>query len=607
MYQLVGLSRGCRGTTWEVGANPIVMGRDTACHVVLSDPLASRRHCRLLVEDGRVHLEDLGSRNAALVNGVPSGEGELQAGDELAIGRERFLLTKAAPSPVVVASDAPQETLTLSEGMPTTLDVTAACPSSDLRPSTVQDLALLHDAARRLGAAQSMTEVVQILHALCGERLKTKACAFALVNAEEDLVFLGGEGEQAAPDEPLMTAIRTCLESSQGVLVPTRGRTGAARGLRFCLAAPATLGGHALAILAAETGIPHGAFDEDDLRFIMLLAQSLAPLIRAVERVEQLRVENARLRDQGQDSPVLVGASGAMRALRAKIAAAGEYRGNVFVTGETGTGKELVARLIHTHSPRRERTFTLVNCAAIPGELFASAVFGHERGAFTGAERATSGLLSEADGGTLLLDEVGELSVENQARLLRVIETGTYRRVGSEEERRVDVRIVAATNRDIDEAIESGVFRRDLYHRLNGMEILVPPLRDHSADVPAIARHFFDAFHLDAKRPLEGISEEALADLRRRPWPGNLRELRNCVGRAVSFARGPLLERSDFTASGDNGGGDSKAMLTLKEAECAHIARSIEQCDGNVPAAAKALGVGRSTLYRKLGEHGLQD
>jgi len=281
----------------------------------------------------------------------------------------------------------------------------------------------------------------------------------------------------------------------------------------------------------------------------------------------------------------------------------------VLILGESGTGKELVARAIHQHSPRSKRPFVAVNCGAIPKELVESELFGHVRGAFTGAERDRPGLFEQADGGTLFLDEVGDMSAAMQSRLLRVLEEGKVRRVGGERALPVDVRIVAATHRDLSAEIKAGRFRQDLFYRLQVLSIEIPPLRERTGDVPLLVAHFLERIAAERQRPPWVVDEDALALFTRYHWPGNVRELQNALqrlsllagSRAISaalIASDPVLSRSlSRPAAGE------KPAFSLASAERDQVRNALAASGGNRKAAAVLLGVSRATLYRKLARH----
>ncbi len=333
----------------------------------------------------------------------------------------------------------------------------------------------------------------------------------------------------------------------------------------------------------------------------------------------RLRDEVARLRRSvGDDSfHGLLGSSPPMAVLRETIVQTARADGPVLVLGESGTGKELIARALHAESRRRDGPFVAVNCAGIPGELLESEFFGHAAGAFTGAAKARSGLFVEADGGTLLLDEIAEMPIQLQAKLLRLLQDGRVRPVGANRERRVDVRIIAATHGNLAEAMAAGRFREDLFYRLETFTVRVPPLRERDDDIELLAVRLVDQLAARAGRPARTLDGEALACLRRYPFPGNVRELRNALERAVAFCDGEVvgvdhlperLRRGEVATATDQPSGDGLAALlpdqgplpTLAELERRYIDHVLERAGGNKQRAAALLGIGRKTLYRKL-------
>ncbi|MFO0736893.1 MAG: sigma-54 dependent transcriptional regulator [Labilithrix sp.] len=298
---------------------------------------------------------------------------------------------------------------------------------------------------------------------------------------------------------------------------------------------------------------------------------------------------------------LVISESPPLQALLAKAAVVARTSSSAVIRGETGSGKEVVARLIHANSPRRAAPFVAVNVAALPPELLESELFGHVRGAFTGAVATTPGLFGEADGGTLLLDEIGEMPLALQAKLLRVLQEGEIRRVGEAKGRPVDVRVLSATHRDLKALVASGRFREDLYYRLHVFGLVVPPLRERRADVFPLAQMFAARLGLDELR----FSREARAAFERYPWPGNVRELGNVVEHAAAFAAGGVVEVADLPddlqAPGAAGVTDrAKPLLSLAEVERQHIASVLAACGQNFGEASKVLGISRTTLWRKV-------
>ena len=376
----------------------------------------------------------------------------------------------------------------------------------------------------------------------------------------------------------------------------------------FTMAAPLLAGDYRLGALALQTYSPEGVFDEDDLKLLVLLTGSAGPILYTVEHMDQLTQDNTRLRALSGESDALIGTSRTMGRLRRQVRDAARTNLNVLITGETGTGKELAARTLHAQSTQSGKSFVVVNCAAIPQHLFESELFGYMKGAFTGATENTSGLLSLAHGGILFLDEIGDLSLDNQARILRVVEDGVFRPVGGKDEIRLHIRVVAATNHNLEERIGAGEFREDLFHRLSGYRIHMPPLREHLEDIPVLALHFIEQARSWGKHPITGIAPEALDLLRGRPWPGNVRELRNCLLRAATLSKNDVLQARDFPALPPLEGAmtDGATPLSLAEMEKRHIKTVVDQCRGNLKAAAEALGIARSTLYAKVSEFGIE-
>ncbi len=341
-------------------------------------------------------------------------------------------------------------------------------------------------------------------------------------------------------------------------------------------------------------------------------ARLLVAIASALER-QRLREENAGLKAALGATGEILGASPAMRALRELVARGAASEARVLITGENGTGKELVARALHAGSLRRQAPFVSVNCAAIPGELLESELFGHEKGAFTGALQRRRGKFERAQGGTLLLDEIGDLAASTQAKLLRVLEEGELERLGGEGAVRLDVRVLASTNRDLDALMAAGAFRQDLYHRLKVLPIRVPSLREHAEDVPELAAHFLAQFCDRYGRARKRLEPAALAALTAHAWPGNVRELRNLMERLVIMVDADSVGAAALQGllGGEAGapaaaaGGSLAARLEACERET--IAAALRAAGGNVAAAARALGVDRANLHRRLQRLGLKD
>ncbi len=334
-----------------------------------------------------------------------------------------------------------------------------------------------------------------------------------------------------------------------------------------------------------------------------------AKIERLIQSVE-LDHENRVLREQLRTRPGfggLIGVSAKMQRLYKMIEKVSQHNYPVLILGESGTGKELVARSIHFMGVRQKRPFVPVDCSGLVPTLIESELFGYVKGAFTGAQHARAGLLETGNGGTVFLDEIGDLPVDLQAKLLRALQEREIRPVGATDRVRIDIRIIAATNRDLESAIRTGGFRQDLYFRLNVVQLKLPPLRERKSDIPLLVNSFLEKFS-DPQRPLRTISEDAMRRLMAYDWPGNVRELENAVERAVALGSGPILHMGDLPSNLQQGGNDksldSDELTTLDEMERRAILRALRETNGDKLAAARLLGIGKTTLYRKLKQYG---
>ena len=340
----------------------------------------------------------------------------------------------------------------------------------------------------------------------------------------------------------------------------------------------------------------------------------LVMLRNALEHLD-LREENSRLRNVSTTPYEIVGESGAMRALVEKVKKVGTTPARVLITGENGTGKELVARALHRHSSRAKKTFVEVNCAAIPGELIESELFGHMKGSFTGATADRAGKFEQANNGTLFLDEIGDMSLAAQAKVLRVLQDNVITRIGGARPISVDVRVITATNKNLETEIAAGRFREDLYYRLNVVPIHVPPLREHREDIPALVDYFIAVLSEREGIPPRRMSEGALERLKSLDWPGNVRELRNTVERLLILASGPDILAKDVDrlagarTADDTGLGNLTQCRTFEEfkdaAERAYLLGKLREFDWNVSETARAVEMPRSNLYKKIERYAL--
>ena len=338
--------------------------------------------------------------------------------------------------------------------------------------------------------------------------------------------------------------------------------------------------------------------------------QELRTKIERLVQSAELDHENRILREQLRTRPGfggLIGVSAKMQRVYKMIEKVSQHKHPVLILGESGTGKELVARSIHFLGIRQNKPFVPVDCSGLVATLIESELFGHVKGAFTGAQHARTGLLEAGNGGTVFLDEIGDLPLDLQSKLLRVLQEREIRPVGGIERVRIDLRIIAATNRDLESAARTGAFRQDLYFRLNVVQIKLPPLRERKSDIPLLVNSFLEKFG-DPERPIRTISEDAMRRLMAYDWPGNVRELENAVERAVALGSGPILHIGDLPSNLQQDSNektlDSNELTTIEEMERRFILRALRETNGDKLAAARLLGIGKTTLYRKLKQYG---
>jgi len=341
-------------------------------------------------------------------------------------------------------------------------------------------------------------------------------------------------------------------------------------------------------------------WDNERLLHAIRTQIELGTALRVGHRLES---ENHLLRREGV--PEMIARSTAMRPALELMHRVGPSEANVLITGEHGTGKELIARILHASSPRSARSLVTVNMGGLSEGVFESELFGHVKGAFTGAQADRVGRFELADGGTLFLDEIANVPMPQQAKLLRVLQTGEFERVGQSRTRTADVRLISATNVDLRAEVAAGRFREDLLFRIETVEIRLPPLRERREDIPALASYFLERHARRYRKTLEGFDPAAIEALLSHPWPGNVRELEHAVERAVLLARDPQLHAGDLGLRPADSGTTALEQLTLDEMERMLIERALKRHDGNVSDAARALGLSRSALYRRLERHGL--
>lgn len=605
------------------------LGRAATARIVLKDDLCSREHAEVYYAEGRWRLRDLESLNGTRLNGSSlDGEWELSSGDEVQVGRTQLLfVAKLEELPRVPPRPAEAEGVAIKKRLSQTRFLTPQPdelhPETPLpgpgRHSLSRDLSLLYRLALDMGSASSEEEVTRTVLDGLLEAIPAEAAAILSLLEERDVEILAQRHRDPSERDyvPLPDAVlREVLNVKEAVLAEDTARDSylrqaersVQRGATSLICAPILFEGKILGFIHLYCTDPLKTLNAEDLEFAVAVAKQLGGVIHQVQRQAGLSAENRSLRDQLRVQSELVGRSPAIRKIEEQIALVAATNATVLIRGESGSGKELVARAVHYSSPRREGPFICLNCAALSETLLESELFGHEKGAFTGATDKKMGKFEAADEGTIFLDEIGEMAPNTQAKLLRVLEGHPFERVGGHASIRVNVRVVSATNQPLEKALQAGTFRRDLFFRLQVVEIKVPPLRERTSDVPLLAEHFLRRFVQETGRKIRGFTPAAIRKMETYNWPGNVRELRNVVERAVALGRGPTIDAGDiwlsaleFTHSAEPDiMGTSFLPISLEELEKRHIEQTLDHTDWNKSQAAAILKIERSTLDRKI-------
>jgi DNA-binding NtrC family response regulator len=626
------------------------IGRGEDSAVQLSDPAVSRAHCALELRDGRMALVDAGSRNRTVVNGQPITVHVLQAGDEIAIGKTR--LTYLPPEGLSPPEARPSRvTIEVGSGELLRIGRERASGQSGRAQRHLAALARLGDSLRRAGDKSRVGQAAReaAIEALEGDR------AFLLARDVGNRMM--PVGSAIVPDDPDGAELvvppnvvdKVLRESKAVALEPV------AEGGRRAVAAPLVTadGDPPLGLLFVDRrgGHPAPPWDAIDLMAAACVTHLVAAALEGVEARAALARENRALCDRLGGGFEFIGRSAAAQQILGFVGKVGPSDATVLLGGESGSGKELVARAIHAASRRRDQAFIAVNCAALTETLLESELFGHEKGAFTGATERKLGRFELADQGTLFLDEVGELNLSCQTKFLRVLEEQVFERVGGTRSISVDVRVVAATNRDLGDMVHRGQFREDLYYRLSVIHSVVPALRARPDDIPLLCEHFLARLRAQVARRIDGFAPEAIAALVGHLWPGNVRELRNAIEHAIVLGSGPLIVAADLpphigvgvVRTGPSLPTPAAGVMpvrlaplpvrpapppvaravvpaapaivaapapapvprSLRELEREGIVTALHATGGNKAQAAAILEIDRSTLYKKIKDYGI--
>jgi transcriptional regulator with GAF, ATPase, and Fis domain len=610
---LVGMDGPPKGRLVPLGEAEVSLGRDQANAVALDDLAASRQHCVIRPSGQGFQLTDLNSRNGTFVNGVPVRQRLLEHNDQVRVGGSVFVFLR--PPAEEVARDSVEmddalitrSTALLNSEHSIYLDPHKLAETLPSSARTVRGVHVLLRISQALQSAQTLEALERQLLELLFETLPAEHGAILLSSTGGepfDSAFAwhrSGDANRSVHVSPAIS--RQVIKDRIAVLADSSVETGGVP--RRVIAVPLACFGRIEGLLYIETGNAALTFDDGHLELVTAVGAIAGVAIHNLLRVESLRSENQRLQEEIRIEHDMVGESDAMREIHRFIGRVAGTDSTVLIGGESGTGKELVARAIHRNSPRAGRAFVAINCAALTETLLEDELFGHERGAFTGAIGLKKGKFELADGGTLFLDEVGEMAPALQAKLLRVLQEHEFERVGGTRSIHVDVRIIGASNRDLEAAIRSGAFRQDLYFRLNVIPVTVPPLRERREDIPLLAAYFAEKYSERVKRKVTGISEKARERLLEYDWPGNVRELENAMERAVVLGASDLILPEDLpeavlesTVAAAPSEPANSYQDALLEAKRRVVHDALERAGGVYTEAAKLLDIHPNYLHR---------
>ena len=608
------------------------IGRDPANVVAIIDPSVSRKHCLLRrEEDGRFSIKDMESRNGTLVNGTPVKEQFLHHGDEIATGDSLFLFLVEEEDRAASASQ-----VEFDDGQPMA-ETRLIHPKEAvyLQPDRLlKELPAASPVGRNLSALLKISRVVHAIRDLEELQAQLLDLIFEVVPAGRGAILLSdGEGQEFNSlyartrhgGQPQLvrvsrTIARKAIKENVAILGVDVSSTGnfrdveslMASNVRSLVCVPLSVFQRMIGCIYLDSTSAANRFHEEHLQLMAGVAGVSAVALDNARRLQWLEQENQRLTTEIRQDQSLVGEGARMKEIFQFLARVSPTDSTVLIEGESGTGKELVAKALHRNSPRASKPFVAINCAAIPETLLEDDLFGHEKGAFTGAVTQKKGRLEVADGGVVFLDEIGELAPTLQVKLLRVFQEREFERVGGTHPIKVNIRLIAATNRNLEDAVRKEEFRQDLYYRLAVVKMTMPPLRERREDIPMLTRHFVQKHAMRCRVKAKPISREAMAALVNYEWPGNVRELENAVERALVMGSADMVLLEDLPESlleqnAPDDISEGKYHASVKELKKQLILDAVEQTAGNYVEAAGILGVHPNYLHRLIRNLGLKD
>jgi Nif-specific regulatory protein len=622
--RLVGIAGPWKDAIFFLSAGEVSIGRESSNQFWIADPALSRRHCMLTRKSDHFTIRDLKSHNGTLINGVPIEEQELRHGDQISVGDSVlvFLLEEdefhLQTNPIEFAETVelqgvrfmrrPEETLyrepdKVMEGLSETTRLT-------------RDLNALLKIATGIGGIRDRESLEWQLLGFIFDVVPAECGAVLVFDHSGEFNSAVAWDRVRGPGHPVRVSrslVKQVVRDCVGVLASDVAgnqalgefATLSELRVRSLLCVPLLVSGKALGAIYLDSRSPTEHFDENHLQVMTAVAGIASLALDNVRHLEHLRQENQNLRAEINLEHNMVGGSVRMRDVFEVIRRAAPTDSTVLLLGESGTGKELVARAIHRNSPRADRPFVAINCAAIPETLLEAELFGHEKGAFSGASAQRKGKVEVAERGTLFLDEISELALGLQAKLLRVLQEREFERVGGTLPIKLDIRVIAATNRNLSEAVRAGAFREDLYYRLNVISLTLPALRERREDIPFLADHLIAKASRKCKTRIKPVSAEAMTCLMGYDWPGNVRELENALERALVLGSTDTVLPDDLPETILEAGlpaaiSNAKYCNAVKDKKKQLVLRAFQQANGNYLEAAKSLGMHPNSLLRLI-------
>lgn len=603
-----------KGETFVLEDEQTFIGRDSSNQITLNDASVSRRHCVIEKRENQFYINDLQSLNGTFVNEKTAENLLLQEKDRIRVGDFTLVFSSENNSDEQLSGKIHFDDSQLD------LSQTLHLKIEDVISAMARDLSSLLKISEKINRIRGLENLQKELLDEIFEVVPASEGAILFVDEDEDFAetFARRRNDETAEINVSRTIVKRVLDEQEAILAnefTADENLKTAESLFISqtsavLCVPLVLFGKKLGVIYLAVSQNSAKFDESHLRFLTAVAGISAVAIENLRNIEFLERENARLRDETLGKRNLLGESEAIKKVLAIISRVAPTDSTVLITGESGTGKELAARAIHLNSPRRDKPFVAINCAALSENLLESELFGHERGAFTGAVVQKRGKIEFAQGGTLFLDEIGEMAVALQAKLLRVLQEREYERVGGLKSLKADVRLIAATNKDLENEIKNGVFRQDLFYRINVINIKMPALRERDKDILTLAESFAEKFAAKFNRRLRGLSAKAKKILLNYDFPGNVRELENAIERAVVLGLDEWILPEDLPESFRESNADDEfneaelsnlpyhEVIQAKKKEI--IFKAFAEAKGSYVETAKILDIHPNYLHRLI-------